>query len=195
MLLTERQGSKMTRYAMVLDTRRCIGCHSCTVACRTHNDLPINVIYNPVTTIGPLGVFPSRSHEPPAAAVHALRQPALRGVLPHRRLPTATRWPGVVDRDKCVGCKACVMACPYGARHPTTKPAWCRKCDFCMDRVVEGLDPFCVATCHQKARIFGDLDNPTARSTSWSTATRLSACSRAGHRTLCVLYYELRGER
>ena len=48
----------MTRYAMVIDQRRCIGCHSCTVACRTWNDLPLDIIYNPVVTEGAQGKWP-----------------------------------------------------------------------------------------------------------------------------------------
>lgn len=93
----------------------------------------------------------------------------------------------IVEQDKCMGCKACIMACPYGARYSVenwesyfpeglplspyeefTKKAWeeesgvgvATKCDFCRDRIAEGRDPACVEACPANARTFGDLDDP-----------------------------------
>jgi Fe-S-cluster-containing dehydrogenase component len=59
-----------------------------------------------------------------------------------------------------MGCKVCVNSCPYGARDVNHSEGFVRKCTFCKDRVREGEQPYCVATCHQKARTFGDLDDP-----------------------------------
>ena len=146
---------------MVMDTRRCIGCHSCTVACKVNNELPIDMIYNPVFTVRADRGFPSRQHDLLSALVHALREPALRRMLSHRGIAAGCAdgivW---VDQNKCIGCKACIMACPYHARHQNAKTGTVQKCDFCKERVREGLEPFCVQTCHQRARIFGDLDDP-----------------------------------
>ncbi|HHV63693.1 MAG TPA: 4Fe-4S dicluster domain-containing protein [Peptococcaceae bacterium] len=149
----------MARYALVIDSRRCIGCHSCTVACRVHNELPIDMIYNPVTTVGPKGVFPHvRMMHIPLLCMHCDNPPCVdacpTGASQQR--PDGIVW---VDQNKCVGCKACVMACPYGARVSNKETGTVQKCDFCMERVEDGLLPFCVKTCHQKARIFGDLDD------------------------------------
>ena len=152
----------MTRYAMVMDTRRCIGCHSCTVACKVNNELPLDMIYNPVTTIGPTGVFPNvKMVHLPLICMHCEDTPCV------ACCPTGAsqqRDDGIVwvDPDKCVGCKACVMACPYGARIPNHDLGIVQKCDFCMDRVDAGEEPYCVKTCHQRARIFGDLDDETS---------------------------------
>jgi molybdopterin-containing oxidoreductase family iron-sulfur binding subunit len=93
----------------------------------------------------------------------------------------------IVEKDKCMGCKYCVMACPYGARYSVEKwesyfpdglplspleefqkKAWeeksgigvATKCDFCLDRIGDGKQPACVEACPAKARIFGDLDDP-----------------------------------
>lgn len=54
------------------------------------------------------------------------------------------------------------MACPYGARIPNPEKGIVQKCDFCMDRVVQGKEPHCVKTCHQRASIFGDLEDETS---------------------------------
>ncbi|MCB2180310.1 4Fe-4S dicluster domain-containing protein [bacterium] len=152
----------MTRYAMVLDSRLCIGCQSCTVACKINNELPVDMIYNPVTTVGPTGVYPNvHMTHIPLLCMHCANPPCVDAC------PTGAsqqREDGVVwvDANKCVGCKACVMACPYGARHPNLEIGIVQKCDFCMERLAENEEPYCVKTCHQRARIFGDLDDPTS---------------------------------
>ncbi len=152
----------MARYAMVLDTRRCVGCHSCTVACRVHNDLPLEMIYNPVVTVGPIGVFPNvHMAHLPLLCMHCGNSPCVDAC------PTGAsqqRPDGIVfvEEKKCISCKACVMACPYGARVCNHEKGTVQKCNFCMDRVDEGKLPHCVKTCHQKARIFGDLEDETS---------------------------------
>lgn len=158
----ERQANKMTRYAIVLDTRRCIGCHSCTVACRTHNNLPLDMIYNPVFTNGPTGKFPNiHVTYMPMICMHCANPPCV-SCCPTGASVQRSDGIVMVDANKCIGCKACVMACPYGARIPNLELGIVQKCDFCVDRLAEGKQPYCVQTCHQKARIFGDLDDPTS---------------------------------
>ena len=152
----------MARYAMVIDTRRCIGCHSCTVACKINNELPVDMIYNPVTTIGPVGIYPDlHMTHLPLLCMHCDNPPCV-GCCPTGA--SQQREDGIVwvDEAKCIGCKACVLACPYDARTPNHQTGVVNKCDFCKDRVEEGLEPHCVKTCHQRARIFGDLDDPNS---------------------------------
>jgi Fe-S-cluster-containing dehydrogenase component len=67
-----------------------------------------------------------------------------------------------IDRTKCVGCKACIAACPYDARYIHPNGGFADKCTFCEHRVKEGKQPACVATCIGKSRIFGDLDDPNS---------------------------------
>ena len=69
----------------------------------------------------------------------------------------------VIDKSKCIGCGACVKACPYGDRFldPVKKKA--DKCDFCFRRIEQGLQPACVETCVGGARIFGDLADPASQ--------------------------------
>ena len=158
----------MTRLCMVIDKRRCIGCHSCTVACRTWNHLPMDIVYNPVYTEGAKGKWP-HVHKTwtPMLCQHCAK-PACVPACPNGASiqdEDGTVW---VKYEKCMACKVCVNACPYGMRDTSKgEPRmhqFVRKCTFCRDR--RQYDPeattYCVQTCHQKARIFGDLDDPNS---------------------------------
>lgn len=150
----------MTRYAMVIDQRRCIGCQSCTVACRTWNELPMDIIYNPVVTEGVVGEWPNvHQTYTPLLCMHCDNPPCTIccPCNASQQDEDGIVW---VEETKCMGCKVCVNSCPYGARDVNGGEGFVRKCTFCKDRVREGDEPYCVATCHQKARIFGDLDDP-----------------------------------
>jgi Fe-S-cluster-containing dehydrogenase component len=152
----------MTRYAMVIDQRRCIGCQSCTMACRTHNELPLNTIYNPVITEGVVGRFPNvHLTYTPTLCMHCEKSPCVLccPAGASQRDDDGIVW---VDPSKCMGCKVCAQSCPYGMRSMNEDEGFIRKCTFCKDRVRQGEKPHCVATCHQKARIFGDLDDPNS---------------------------------
>jgi Fe-S-cluster-containing dehydrogenase component len=150
----------MARYAMILDTRRCIGCQSCTVACKINNELPVDMIFNPVTTVGPIGVYPNlHMMHFPLLCMHCDNPPCVSACPTgaSQQTPEGIVW---VEDPKCIGCKACIQACPYHARHINHATGTTKKCDFCKSRVQLGLEPYCVKTCHQRARIFGDLGDP-----------------------------------
>ena len=152
----------MTRYAMIMDTRRCIGCHSCTIACRTWNELPVDIIYNPVVSEGAVGEWPNvHLNFTPLICMHCAK-PACVPACPtgaSRQDADGIVW---VEPTQCMGCKVCANACPYGARDYNKKEGWIRKCTFCKERTRAGFQTHCVQTCHQKARIFGDLDDPNS---------------------------------
>ena len=156
----------MTRYCMVIDQRRCIGCHSCTAACRMWNELPDDIIYNAVLTEGVQGEWPNvHKNWLPTLCMHC-EKPACVPCCPtgaSQQDDDGVVW---IDYNKCMACKVCVNACPYGMRDQSKMQPrlhqFIRKCTFCRDHRAAEPDkqPYCVATCHQKARIFGDLDDP-----------------------------------
>jgi len=145
---------------MVIDTNRCIGCHGCTIACISENNVPEGY-YRSWVKIAEKGTYPDVStHFLPRLCNQCEDAPCL------NLCPTGATYrtmeDGVVhvNRDVCVGCRICVVACPYGSRfvNPLTQTA--DKVDFYYHRITKGLLPACVDACTGKARIFGDLKDP-----------------------------------
>ncbi len=148
------------QYGMLMDLRRCTGCHACSVSCKAEFDVPLGATRSWVEYVEK-GNYPNvRRSFLPRLCNHCSK-PQCVDVC-----PTGATWKRaedgivVVDPDICIGCKYCIHACPYDARflNPVTGSA--DKCDFCLHRVTQGLEPSCVNTCVGRARIFGDLYDP-----------------------------------
>jgi Fe-S-cluster-containing dehydrogenase component len=151
----------MTRLGFVIDQRKCIGCHACTVACKAENGVPLGEFRTWVKYVDK-GTFPdSRRHFLVERCNHCDNAPCIT-ICPTKAL--FRRDDGIVDfdADRCIGCKSCMQACPYDAIYidPTTHTA--AKCNFCAHRVDVGLQPACVIVCPEQAIITGDLDDPTS---------------------------------
>lgn len=151
---------KPKRYAMVIDTRRCIGCHACSVACKTENEVPLGETRSWVEYIEK-GEFPNVSRSFLPRLCNQCEKPQCVAVCPtgatYKREQDGIV---VVDSNICIGCKYCLQACPYGMRFINPRTGTADKCDFCLHRVQQGLVPACVNTCQGRARIFGDLNDP-----------------------------------
>jgi Fe-S-cluster-containing dehydrogenase component/formate-dependent nitrite reductase membrane component NrfD len=147
------------RYGFVIDQRKCIGCHACTVACKEENHVPLGVNRTWVKYIEK-GVFPdTRRYFTVMRCNHCDHAPCVT-ICPTVAL--YRRPDGIVDFDgeRCIGCKSCMQACPYDALYidPETKTA--AKCHYCAHRVEVGLEPACVVVCPVQAIVPGDLDDP-----------------------------------
>ncbi|MFT4930437.1 MAG: Fe-S-cluster-containing dehydrogenase component [Natronomonas sp.] len=184
------RGEENVRMGMVIDLQNCVGCDSCTVACKAENRTPPGVSYN-VVIEEEHGEFPETSRTNLPRPCMQCENPPCVQVCPVSA--TYKMEDGVVnvDYDRCIGCRYCSVACPYGARYfdfgedyddevmgagEVTSPEYgvdrgergeksspvgnIRKCNFCFHRTERGEEPACVETCIGDARNFGNLADP-----------------------------------
>ena len=149
------------QWAKVIDHTRCIGCHACTTACKSENVVPIGVTRTYVKHVD-VGVFPQarRAHQ-----VTRCNQCAHAPCV--TACPTTAmfkRADGIVDFDKsiCIGCKACMAACPYDAIFINPEDHSAEKCNFCAHRIDVGLEPACVVVCPTQAILIGDMNDQSS---------------------------------
>lgn len=149
----------MARLTMVIDTRTCVGCMDCVVACKTENGVPEG--FNRDWIVQRLdGSFPALSLEIRSERCNHCDDPPCVSCCPTGASHVHPFGAVVlVSQDECIGCKACVASCPYDARfiHPD---GYADKCTFCIHRVEQGLQPACVAVCPTRCMYFGDVDDP-----------------------------------
>jgi molybdopterin-containing oxidoreductase family iron-sulfur binding subunit len=177
------------KWVMVIDLQKCIGCSACTIACKAENQLPPGVVYRPVIE-EEIGEYPNVGRRWLPRPCMQCEEPPCVPVCPVNA--TWKREDGIVviDYDACVGCRYCVVACPYSARYfdygehytdgtPERQPyeempvqeygrSWSRsgiegvtrKCQFCIHRLDAGMLPACVTTCIGGATYFGDKNDP-----------------------------------
>jgi Fe-S-cluster-containing dehydrogenase component/formate-dependent nitrite reductase membrane component NrfD len=149
-------------YAWVIDQTKCIGCHACSTACKSENDVPLGVHRTWVKAVE-IGQFPTvRRHFAVLRCNHCANPPCVH-ICPVSAMHQ--RDDGIVDiaHDRCIGCKACMQACPYDAIHVDPVENTVAKCHFCAHRVDRGLLPACVVVCPVEALVFGDMDDPRSR--------------------------------
>ena len=145
--------------AFVIDNGRCIGCHACSTACKSENQVPVGV-HRTWVKYTEVGQFPDvRRHFQVTRCNHCENPPCV------RICPTAAmfqRDDGIVDfdSDACIGCKGCMQACPYDAIHIDPETHTAAKCHMCSHRLDVGLEPACVVVCPEHAILVGDLDDP-----------------------------------
>lgn len=176
------------RYAMAIDLRRCVGCDTCSIACKMSNNLPKDMLWLKVHTQGGAGKDTASGTYPnvamsylPMNCMHCTDAPCV-PVCPTKA--TTQREDGIVtvDSSLCIGCGACITACPYeGIRtlnegepefyldfelgHSTAPKHVANvveKCNFCVGRLELGEKPACMELCPGRARYFGDIEDPNS---------------------------------
>jgi len=149
------------RYAMTMDTRKCVGCQACVLACKAENDLPEEVFRDWVVT-ETRGKFPKLSQENRSERCNHCSRPVCVAACPTGASHVGQGGAVLVTPGKCSGCKACLAACPYNARTIHPEKGYAEKCTFCVHRVARGEKPACVSICPTFSLEFGDLSDPSS---------------------------------
>ncbi|WP_294362765.1 4Fe-4S dicluster domain-containing protein [uncultured Senegalimassilia sp.] len=146
-----------TTMGFYYDETACIGCRTCQIACKDKNDLPVGVLFRKVESFES-GHFPHASIYHLASTCNNCANPAC-----VEQCPTAATFidaDGTVQHDdsRCIGCRACVIACPY--QHPVFLEDLkvVHRCNTCQDLRVKGEDPACASSCPMRALQFGPIN-------------------------------------
>ena len=166
------------RLGLIVDLDICVGCHACAVACKAWNH---GGAFGPLVDIDPYGPeargpwlcrvltfelgegAAGRTVHFPKSCLHCENAPCVTVCPTGASYKRAEDGIVLVDADKCIGCKLCAWACPYGAREYDEAAGVMRKCTLCVDRIYDARlpererEPICVRACPARARIFGDL--------------------------------------
>lgn len=167
-------------YGMGIQVEKCIGCGKCAEACKEENDVPREPFFfrtwveryvikkNGEVTVQSIDsrieqskeVFDEkeimRSFFVPKLCNHCENPPCVQ-VCPVGATFKTEDGVILVDEDRCIGCRYCIQACPYGARYLHPEKEVADKCSFCYHRITKGMLPACVEVCPTQARIFGDV--------------------------------------
>ena len=209
------------RWALAVDLSKCSAdCTDCIAACHQAHNVP--EIGNPKDEVKWIwrepfpAVFPDETHAWSGEALRRMRPLVLCNHCANppcvRVCPTGAtfqRPDGIVmmDYHRCIGCKICLAACPYGARsinfrdprpfvpklnpdYPTRTKGVIEKCNFCEERLARGLEPACVEACRRKALVFGDVEDPRSE-IRLLLEKRVALRRRASLGTLPQVYYLL----
>jgi Fe-S-cluster-containing dehydrogenase component/formate-dependent nitrite reductase membrane component NrfD len=148
-------------YGFLIDQSKCIGCHACSTACKSENQVPLGVNRTWVKYVE-TGAFPDvRRRFQVTRCNHCANPPCVR-ICPVSAM--YQRDDGIVEFDPsiCIGCKSCMQACPYDSIYLDPETNSAAKCTFCAHRIDVGLEPACVVVCPEHAILAGDLSDPAS---------------------------------
>ncbi|HEV7239836.1 MAG TPA: 4Fe-4S dicluster domain-containing protein [Thermoanaerobaculia bacterium] len=180
--------SEPVQWGKVIDQTRCIGCHACSTACKSENAVPLGVNRTYVKYVD-IGQFPTARRAFQVTRCNQCEHPPCVEACPTTAM--YRRPDGIVDFDKniCIGCKACIAACPYDAIFINPEDHSAEKCNFCAHRLEVGLEPACVVVCPTEAILIGNLKDPESRVAKFVNRD-VVAVRRPEKETLPKLFYK-----
>ena len=205
-------------YGMGIEIDKCIGCNRCVEACKTENNVPdlpfffrtwverYVIKWDGEVVVENISIKDRKSKASaqedrdvvrsffvPKLCNHCANPPCVQ-VCPVGATFSTKDGVVLIDEKRCIGCRYCIQACPYGARylHPVTRTA--DKCTFCYHRVVKGLLPACAEVCPTRARIFGDLKSKASRLMRFTRMNKIHVLKAALNSEPKVYYAQLDGE-
>jgi len=141
--------------ALLADTDLCIGCFACEVACKQEHNLPVGVRWMEIVQEGPTEVNGRLVMAfIPTHCMHCGKPPC-KEACPTNAIYQRSDGVVLIDQEKCIGCGACIEACPFGAPQYMEEKNIVQKCDLCVERTDQELLPACVQHCPTGALIFG----------------------------------------
>ena len=142
----------MTDYYIYQDRFRCIGCRACELHCKTEKDVPVGAALCKIIPVGPKEVRGVPRIEYVFMPCFQCEEAWCMAACPTGAMSRREK-DGIVsiEEARCIGCKACITACPWGACQWDTERGKAYKCDYCKDRLDAGLEPACVTGCVTKA--------------------------------------------
>jgi anaerobic dimethyl sulfoxide reductase subunit B (iron-sulfur subunit) len=159
--------------AFYFDASSCANCKACQIACQDKNDLPFYLRWRRVVSYGGGGWVPHAEHEgimvpdifaySISVACNHCENPMCADVCPAAAITKRSDGVVLIDTDKCIGCRYCEWACPYGAPQFNEELGVMTKCTFCEDLLAVGENPACVDSCVMRALDFGELDELQAK--------------------------------
>lgn len=160
--LDEHGAVSQQKWAKIVDHTLCIGCHACSTACKSENAVPLSVNRTYVKYVD-VGTFPHVRRNYQVTRCNQCDNPPCVTACPTAAMHQ--RPDGIVDFDKsiCIGCKACIAACPYDAIFINPEDHSAEKCNFCAHRLDIGLEPACVVVCPTEAILVGDMNDSASK--------------------------------
>ena len=147
----------MTQYTLIIDVERCVGCYACEVACKQENNISIgNPSWIKVVQVGPkLEGDKLVMHFVPTVCKHCGNPPCIEA-CPEDAISKREDGIVLIDAELCIGCKACIEACPFKVPQFNPETNLVEKCTLCVHRIEKGLKPNCVTHCPAEAIFFGE---------------------------------------
>lgn len=152
----------MGKLGFFFDSDACIGCHTCIIACKDRNGLPVDVNFRKVVTFG-IGSYPDARCFHLSIACNHCDNPACAAACPTGAMHVGEDGTVQHDDSACIGCRSCTMACPYGAPQFLPEKGIVGKCDSCKPFRDAGENPVCVDACIMRCLEFGDIDELRAK--------------------------------